>query len=58
MSREKKNSKSLPPISTKHSYIERSIQLLDSGCYANKKLRIDDAIGDYRMGLFRLKERR
>jgi len=55
MSRDKKNSKSLPPISPKHSYIEKSIQLLDDGCYVNKKFRIDDSIGDYRMNLFRLK---
>ena len=55
----KKTSKSLPPIRRKvgGSYIEKTLDLVDAGCYNNSKLSIDGGYGDYCMRLFRKKDK-
>jgi hypothetical protein len=38
-------------------YISESLRKVENGCYRNGNLCIDDGFGDYRMSLFRLKDR-
>ena len=39
-------------------YIEASMRRIESGCYSDGKLAIDGGYGDYRMSIFRLKDRK
>lgn len=62
---------SLPPIkntSTKKiktkvetdrpgDYINQSMKYIEDGSYQNGKLKIDGSIGDYKMSIFRLKDK-
>ena len=62
---------SLPPINTTSSkkikakleterpgdYINQSMKYIEDGSYQNGKLKIDGSIGDYKMSIFRLKDR-
>lgn len=34
------------------------MKYIDNGCYENGQLKIDGGIGDYRMSIFRLKDRK
>lgn len=58
MSVSPRKGQSLPPLPTQHSYIERTLELLDNGCYKGSTLNIDGDIGDYRMRLFRNRDRK
>lgn len=59
MSSLSKQTGSLPPLGQKHySYIERTISFLEEGGKEGKHLKIDGDFGDYRMRLFRLKDRK
>lgn len=54
----KKASKSTSPSPERpSSYIERTLSLLEDGCYKDSHLKIDGDIGDYRMKLFRKKDK-
>lgn len=58
LSTSKKNSKSLPPLGNKQrSYIERTLELLEKSDTQDQRLVIDGHFGDYRMKLFRRKDR-
>lgn len=49
---------SLPPLRKQEpSYIEKSMALLEAGCHQDESLKIDGFYGDYRMKLFRLKDK-
>lgn len=53
-----KASRSLPPLPKQHSYIEKTLDLLEGGCVKEGSLNIDGDIGDYRMRLFRNKDKK
>lgn len=56
----KNTSKSLPPLKTKNlSYIEKTLELMDSpqNTGNSKHFVIDGSYGDYRMKLFRQKDK-
>ena len=49
---------SLPPLKRQgESYIKKTMDLLDAGCSEKGHLKIDGDIGDYRMRLFRRKDK-
>lgn len=45
------------PKSPVGKYIKESLNRVDAGCYQNGSLDIDGGIGDYKMSIFRLKDR-
>jgi len=56
----KEANKSLPPLKSKHlSYIENTLKLMDSNSSLGygKSFVIDGSYGDYRMKLFRQKDK-
>lgn len=53
-----KASRSLPPLPKQQSYIEKTLDLLEGGCIKEGSLNIDGDIGDYRMRLFRNKDKK
>lgn len=40
------------------SYIDDSLRNIQEGCYKNGKICLDGGYGDYRMSIFRLKDRK
>ena len=58
-----KNSSSVKKVKNKveterpGDYINQSMKYIEDGCYENGKLKIDGSIGDYKMSIFRLKDR-
>lgn len=53
-----KKIKGKPPTERIGDYIDRSMQYIENGSYQNGKLLIDGNIGDYRMSIFRLKDKK
>lgn len=50
--------KSSRPKTPVGKYIQESLKRMESGCYLDNRLDIDGGIGDYKMSIFRLKDRK
>ena len=54
----RKKAQSLPPLKESISYIQHTLDLMQSGYSKDNHLKIDGSIGDYRMKLFRSKDKK